>query len=439
NAKTFSKTKLFDITTRNPTQASVNWSIPEWKKQGDAGSAQRTPDISTLVQEVVNRKDWLKGNPLAFMLLINNHGNRNAFTYDGNPGKAPLLHIEFSSGQTLKLNGLIRDFKGSHPDFEYIIGDDDGIVNSLLGGGLSPNGADPDNPAYAHTGPTKTTTGADNFNQWYKNFEDINKCKEFDITLVPSSGGLFKFSDTTFFPIDGELFGNEGRSHNYHFTYEMRGSFVSKAGQTIQVNGDDDVWIFVNHKLIYDGGGVLPPRNSGLLQLDSFGLGLVDGTEYDIDIFFAERHTVLSVFEIETNITIIQKNLSCTSKDLKIKLEEELEFKDDLAKIMKGTTYKQEFQESLNLEDTSQQVVVNGVIKLELDEKLVLDDIKFDTRRGIQIKLDDTLNLEDASQLIIVNGIIQLELSEMLELEDAEPGTTTGKSFTETLDEQLTL
>ncbi|MGI0077461.1 MAG: fibro-slime domain-containing protein, partial [Nitrosopumilaceae archaeon] len=438
NAKTFSKTK-FDITTRKTTQASVNWSIPEWKKQGDAGSAQRTSDVSSLVQEVVNRKDWSQGNSIAFMLLINNHGNRNAFTYDGNPGKAPLLHIEFSSGQTLKLNGLIRDFKGSHPDFEYIIGDDDGIVNSLLGGGLSPNGADPDNPAYAHTGPTKTTTGADNFNQWYKNFEDINKCKEFDITLVPSSGGLFKFSDTTFFPIDGELFGNEGRSHNYHFTYEMRGSFVSKAGQTIQVNGDDDVWIFVNHKLIYDGGGVLPPRNSGLLQLDSFGLGLVDGTEYDIDIFFAERHTVLSVFEIETNITIIQKNLSCTSKDLKIKLEEELEFKDDLAKIMKGTTYKQEFQESLNLEDTSQQVVVNGVIKLELDEKLVLDDIKFDTRRGIQIKLDDTLNLEDASQLIIVNGIIQLELSEMLELEDAEPGTTTGKSFTETLDEQLTL
>ncbi|MEX0854558.1 MAG: LamG-like jellyroll fold domain-containing protein, partial [Nitrosopumilaceae archaeon] len=325
NAKTFSKTKSSDITTRNPTQTSVNWSIPEWKKQGDAGSAQRTPNISTLVQEVVNRKDWLKGNPLVFMLLINNHGNRDAFTYDGNPGKSPLLHIEFSSGQTLKLNGLIRDFKGSHPDFEYIIGDDDGIVKPLLGDG---NNAEFDNPAYAHTDPTTTTTGKDNFNQWYKNFENINKCKEFDITLVPSRDGLFKFSDTTFFPIDGKLFGNEGRNHNYHFTYEMRGSFVSKAGQTIQVNGDDDVWIFVNHKLIYDGGGVLPARNSGVLHLDSFGLDLVDGTKYDIDIFFAERHTVQSVFEIETNINIIQKNLSCDAQEFKIRLLETLTLQD---------------------------------------------------------------------------------------------------------------
>src|SRR3989304_3464410 len=115
--------------------------------------------------------------------------------------------------------------------------------------------------------------------------------------------------------INGKLFGNERRAHNYHFTYEMRGTFEFKSHQTIQVNGDDDVWIFVNHKLIYDGGGVLPPRDSGLLALDSLNeeknLGLEVGNEYNIDIFFAERHTVLSVFEIETNINILQKNLSC--------------------------------------------------------------------------------------------------------------------------------
>ena len=275
NAKTFSKSKS-DITNRKTTHASVNWSIPEWKNQGNAGNAQKTSDISTLVQEVINRKDWSKGNSIAFMLLINKHGDRDALTYDGNPRKASLLHIEFSGEQNLKLKGLIRDFKISHPDFEYIIGDDDGIVKPLLGDG---NGADSDNPAHAKLGATKTTTSADNFNQWYKNFENINKCKEFDITLAPNNGGLFKFSDTTFFPIDGELFGNEGREHNYHFTYEMRGTFEFKPHQTIQVNADDDVWIFVNHKLIYDGGGVLPPRDSGLLALDSLNisksLGLV--------------------------------------------------------------------------------------------------------------------------------------------------------------------
>ena len=44
------------------------------------------------------------------------------------------------------LGGLIRDFKDSHPDFQHIIGDDDGIVKSDLGDG---NGAEIDNPAYA--------------------------------------------------------------------------------------------------------------------------------------------------------------------------------------------------------------------------------------------------------------------------------------------------
>ena len=115
-----------------------------------------------------------------------------------------------------------------------------------------------------------TTTNAENYNQWYENVENTNLCKEFDITLSPNNDGLFEFSDTTFFPIDGELFGNQGRQHNYHFTYEMRGTFEFGSGQTIQVNGDDDIWIFVNHKLIYDGGGVLPPRDSGLLELEVY-------------------------------------------------------------------------------------------------------------------------------------------------------------------------
>src|SRR3990170_8395429 len=423
NAITFSKSK-FDITNRQKTTAFVNWIIPKWEKEGDAGKSQRTPDLSTLVQEVVNRNDWSKGNAIAFMLLVNNHGDRDALTYDGNPQKSPLLHIEFSSAQKIILNGLIRDFHGRdsvgtdtfhpftrHPDFEYIIGDDDGIVKPLLGDG---NGAESDNPSHAKIGATKTTTSAENFNQWYKNFEKINKCKEFNITLSPNNAGLFEFSDTTFFPIDGKLFGNEGRNHNYHFTYEMRGSFVSKAGQTIQVNGDDDVWIFVNHKLIYDGGGVLPPRDSGLLKLDllnvSKSLGLIAGQKYDVDIFFAERHTVQSVFEIETNINMIQKNLSCNAQDFKITLPE-----------------------TLKLDIEFDFIKTNGVIIVTLDEKLTLQDTTFNTDQTKQVTLNETLTLEDTT-LIIQD--IQLTLNETLTLQDA---TLTKQDIQLTLNETLTL
>lgn len=50
---------------------------------------------------------------------------------------------------------------------------------------------------------------------------------------------------------------------------------------------------------VIDLGGV---RNelSGTVNLDS--LGLVLGRNYPIDVFFAERHTVLSNFKIETTL-----------------------------------------------------------------------------------------------------------------------------------------
>ena len=187
------------------------------------------------------------------------------------------IDLSCSAQGTVTLNGLIRDFKDSHPDFEHVIGDDDGIVEEILG---NVNGAEPDNPAHVEVGETVTTTSAENYNQWYENVEDINLCQEYDITLSPNNDGLFEFSDSNFFPIDGELFGNQGRSHNYHFTFEMRGTFEYQEGQTIQVNGDDDIWIFVNHTLIYDGGGVLPPRDSGLLELDTLNISKKSGSRY---------------------------------------------------------------------------------------------------------------------------------------------------------------
>jgi len=101
NAKTFSKTK-FDITNRARTNASIDWFIPTWENKGDAGLAQRTPDISTLVQEIVDRDGWSGGNSIAFMLISNNKEDRHALTYDGDPLHGALLHIEFSSTQTTK-------------------------------------------------------------------------------------------------------------------------------------------------------------------------------------------------------------------------------------------------------------------------------------------------------------------------------------------------
>jgi fibro-slime domain-containing protein len=67
------------------------------------------------------------------------------------------------------------------------------------------------------------------------------------------------------------------------------------------MTGDDDIWVFINDKLVLDQGGVLPPR-TGTINLDT--LSLTPGQTYDFDLFFAERHTVQSNLGIVTNIEL---------------------------------------------------------------------------------------------------------------------------------------
>jgi hypothetical protein len=113
---------------------------------------------------------------------------------------------------TIDLAGTIRDFKDDHPDFEGAIDLDPGIVNALLG-------AD-GKPVYAGGAGTLTTSGAANFNQWYNDVSGVNLKTSHTITLdntITSDPNVYSFKDSSFFPINDQLWGNEGRSHNYHF------------------------------------------------------------------------------------------------------------------------------------------------------------------------------------------------------------------------------
>ena len=53
----------------------------------------RTPDLSPIIQEIVNRSGWGSGGAIAF--LITGTGHRTAVTYDGSAAGAPLLHVEY--------------------------------------------------------------------------------------------------------------------------------------------------------------------------------------------------------------------------------------------------------------------------------------------------------------------------------------------------------
>ncbi|MGI9604623.1 MAG: Ig-like domain-containing protein, partial [Acidimicrobiales bacterium] len=84
-----------NITSRPFTTAAVPWVPPAWNVIGEAGPAQRTPDISSVVQEIVSRPGWAQGNSLA--LFVSGTGERVAESFNGKPASAPLLHLEVST------------------------------------------------------------------------------------------------------------------------------------------------------------------------------------------------------------------------------------------------------------------------------------------------------------------------------------------------------
>jgi len=94
NASAFTRS-AYNISSRSRTTASVNWSPPDWTSIGTAGPGQRTPDVSSIIREIVNRDGWSQGNSLA--IIITGTGARVANSYDKSGGTSPKLHLEWST------------------------------------------------------------------------------------------------------------------------------------------------------------------------------------------------------------------------------------------------------------------------------------------------------------------------------------------------------
>jgi len=87
----------FDVSGRNQTTTSVNWIPPTWTTENVSGVDQQTPDLSPIIQEIVNLPAFSQSS--AISLIITGTGTRTAWSYEGMSGSAAVLHVEYSNIQ----------------------------------------------------------------------------------------------------------------------------------------------------------------------------------------------------------------------------------------------------------------------------------------------------------------------------------------------------
>ena len=201
----------------------------------------------------------------------------------------------------ITITATIFDFLSSHSDFH---GKPTIAESEIVKPAIGSDGTPTFNPPLSGNSRT-TVTNSSTFYDWFHPKSNSNKGVSWNLKLnkISNSPPLYNYYSDSFFPIDGSGLGNEGYPHNYLFTMQAHTGFTYRGGESLTFVSADDMWIFINEKLVADLGG-LHAAKSATVNLDTLAssLSLTSGSTYQMDLFFGQRHTNSSMISFDMSI-----------------------------------------------------------------------------------------------------------------------------------------